>query len=272
MLRFVLTSVTLCLLSFVHTGAVSSSNTTLPALENKTTVTDPKTSTALTFEEKLQAFEVYSEDIYDAADLKGAGLSYEVFHKAFIGHQNLKSKGLASKKKSIITVIDFTKSSKHKRLWVIDLNAKKILKNTLVAHGKNSGEEKALKFSNVHNSYMSSMGFYVTDKTYYGKHGLSLKLSGVDKAFNSNAMTRAIVMHGADYVSEEFIKQYGRLGRSLGCPAIPQAVTKEIIGLVKDNTCLYIHTADKKYNSDYLNQAQAVESFALEMPLLATNS
>lgn len=270
MLRIVLTSFTLCLFSFINIGAINSSNE-LPVLE-VASAADPVLAATLTFEEKLFAFDDHIQGLYKDVNLDKAGLSLEVFRKAVVGYQNFKQQNLVSNEKSIITVIDFTKASNKKRLWVIDLDARKVLHHTLVAHGRNSGEEKAVNFSNVHNSYMSSMGFYLTDKTYYGKHGLSLKLSGMEEAYNSNAMSRAIVMHGADYVSEAFVKQYGRLGRSLGCPALPQEVTKEIVETIKDNTCLYIHTADKTYASAFLDQTLAVESFALEMPLLANNN
>ncbi|QCR21671.1 murein L,D-transpeptidase catalytic domain family protein [Pontibacter sp. SGAir0037] len=269
MLRIALTSFTLCLISFMSPGAVTVSESPVVAVEKVAESSDPAAATALTYEQKLLAFDEHIGALYDEAALKKYGLSQEVFRNALVGFQNFKQKGLLGADKSILTVIDFTKSSRVKRLWVIDLSARKVLHHTLVAHGRNSGEDKALNFSNAANSYMSSMGFYLTDKTYYGKHGLSLRLSGMDAAFNSNAMSRAIVMHGADYVSEAFVKQYGRLGRSLGCPAIPQELTKQIVETVKDKTCLYIHTADKKYSSTYLDQTLAVESFAAEMPLLA---
>src|SRR5690606_932140 len=108
-----------------------------------------------------------------------------------------------------------------------DLKSKKVLFNTLVAHGRNTGQATADKFSNLPNSNMSSLGFYLTDETYFGKHGLSLKLDGMDNGHNDKARERAIVMHGADYVSDSFVKQHGRLGRSLGCPALPQEISKE---------------------------------------------
>ncbi|WP_241739033.1 murein L,D-transpeptidase catalytic domain family protein [Pontibacter beigongshangensis] len=225
-------------------------------------------SAAISFTEKQMLFDDYVLGVYEDAKLKKAGLSLEVFKKAIIGYQNFKQHNMLAPAKSIITVIDFTKTSRDKRLWIIDLKSKKVLFNTLVAHGRNSGEDKAVEFSNEFNSYKSSMGFYITNKTYFGKHGLSLRLTGMDENYNSNAMERAIVMHGADYVSDSFIKQYGRLGRSLGCPALPTAVTKEVVELIKDNTCLYIHTADKTYASNYLDPTVAVEMYALEMPVL----
>ncbi|WP_255481065.1 murein L,D-transpeptidase catalytic domain family protein [Pontibacter sp. Tf4] len=220
----------------------------------------------LTYEKKELAFASHLEQLYRDADLQNKGLSFPVFKKAYIGFVNLKQRALISPSKSILTVVDFTKSSREERLWVIDLHARKVLFNTLVAHGRNTGNDKATKFSNQPNSYMSSLGFYVTDKTYYGKHGLSLRLQGMDKGFNTNAMQRAIVVHGADYATADFIKQYGRLGRSLGCPALPREISKEVIDVIKDETVLFVHHNDKTYSSDFLDMEKAVETFAAGMP------
>ncbi|WP_345163817.1 murein L,D-transpeptidase catalytic domain family protein [Pontibacter saemangeumensis] len=262
MLRVTLTSLALGLLSFTSPGsptAVSSS----PALEAEATAAlAGGNATAMNFSEKQAAFNDYMLDIYNEADLREKGLSLDVFEKGFIGFQNMKRQQNTSQERSILTVIDFTKSSREKRLWIIDLDSKKVLFNTLVAHGRNTGEDRALKFSNQPNSYMSSLGFYLTDATYFGKHGLSLRLSGMDGNYNSNAMARAIVMHGADYATASFVKQYGRLGRSLGCPAVPQEVSKEIIMAIKDKTVMYIHGNDSNYTSDYLNPTEAVEAYA----------
>ena len=173
----------------------------------------------------------------------------DVFAKAFQGYQKLKAQGSVSK--DIVTVIDFTQSSNTKRLWVIDLAANKILFHSLVAHGRNTGNEFAKKFSNVGESYMSSLGFYATGEIYHGKHGLSLRLDGLQKQLNGNARNRAIVMHGADYVSEQFIKQHSRLGRSLGCPALPRELTPEIIKMIAGKSLLFIYhpDADNEINS-----------------------
>ncbi|WP_161891183.1 murein L,D-transpeptidase catalytic domain family protein [Pontibacter russatus] len=264
MLKVTLTSLALGLLSF--TSPVSpgvAPHAPAPAIEAATALATGDAA-MLTFAEKQAAFSDYLLDIYNEAGLKSKGLSFEVFKKGCVGFQNMKRQGNTSPARSILTVIDFTKSSREKRLWTIDLESKKVLFNTLVAHGRNTGEDKALKFSNRPNSYMSSLGFYLTDATYFGKHGLSLRLSGVDGKYNSNAMARAIVMHGADYATAAFVKQYGRLGRSLGCPAVPEEMSKEIIMAIKDKTVLYIHGNDSNYASAYLNPAPAVEAFALE--------
>jgi hypothetical protein len=143
--------------------------------------------------------------------------------------------------KNIVTVIDFTLPSTEKRLWTIDLATEKILLNSLVAHGKNSGENTAEKFSNKPESHQSSLGFYLTENSYSGKHGYSMRLKGLEKNINDKAFDRAIVVHSADYVSEEFIKTHGRLGRSFGCPALPVEVNDIFINTVKDGSLLFIY-------------------------------
>ena len=212
---------------------------------------------------KLMNFDQVALNLYDEMDLQDAGLRFEVFDKALVGYYNLKHEGKLSDK-PVITVVDFTKSSREKRLWVIDLQKKEVLHNTYVAHGRNSGEEFAQNFSNENESFMSSIGFYVTEGTYFGKHGLSLKLNGMDEEFNTNAMDRCIVMHGAEYASEEFIAQTGRLGRSLGCPALPMDEHEEIINDVVGKTALYVHAANDKYTSHYLDHANAMAEMVQE--------
>jgi hypothetical protein len=213
---------------------------------------------------KNAAFELYLEQTYSGAGLQRAGLKFEVFKNAMIGYYNLQKSQVVSTAKPILSVIDFTKSSKDKRLWIIDLKSKKVLYNSHVAHGRNTGDEFARKFSNAPNSYMSSAGFYVTREKYIGKHGLSLRIDGMDPGFNTNAMARAVVIHGANYVSEAFIKQTGRLGRSLGCPALPVELTKDIINTIAGNTAIYIHTSLPEYRSNHLNPATAMERFFLQ--------
>lgn len=163
----------------------------------------------------------------------------ESFAQALKGYQILKKQGVV--KKDILTLIDFSLSANTKRLWVIDLSTNQILFHSLVAHGKNTGEEYANHFSNRNESNQSSLGFYSTGEVYRGKHGLSLKLDGLEKGINHNARARAIVIHGADYVSDSFIRNHKRLGRSLGCPALPQELTLPIINTIKENSLLFIY-------------------------------
>ena len=153
---------------------------------------------------------------------------------------------------TILTIIDFSLPSTDKRLWIIDLEENEILLNTLVSHGRNSGELFATSFSNKPESYQSSLGFYKTGETYYGKHGYSLRLDGLEKGFNDEARNRAIVIHGADYAREEFAIQTGRLGRSLGCPAIPKELSKEVIDHIKDGSLLLIYAEQANYLNNSL--------------------
>jgi hypothetical protein len=256
----------------VTLGALSLISFTSPSSENRTPPSQPihdldyKADFSMSFEEKETAFEEHVQDVFNDAGLAKTGMDPKVFKKAYVGFHNLKQRGLTSSSKSILTIVDFTKSSSKKRLWTIDLSTNKIVMNSLVSHGRNTGEAKAVKFSNTPDSYMSSLGFYVTDKTYFGKHGLSLKLSGMDEGFNTNAMSRAIVVHGADYATADFIKQYGRLGRSLGCPAVPKELSKQLIETIKDETVLYIHGADASYRSSYLDEKTAIEEYASTLP------
>src|SRR5690606_14194900 len=167
--------------------------------------------------------------IYEQAGLLTSGLDKGVFRKAITGYFNLKNARMISEKNAVLTIVDFSKKSTQKRLWIIDLTKNKLPYHTLVANGMGSGGNQAMKFSEIHNSHQSSLGFYIANETYFGKHGLSLRLDGLDKGFNQNARKRAVVIHGADYVSESFIQKTGRLGRSFGCPALPQELTRPII-------------------------------------------
>ncbi|HJR99407.1 MAG TPA: murein L,D-transpeptidase catalytic domain family protein [Flavobacterium sp.] len=177
----------------------------------------------------------------------------ESFKEALKGFNKLKAKGVV--KKNIITLIDFSLSANSKRLWVIDLDSNTILYHSLVAHGRNTGNEYANSFSNAAESYKSSLGFYVTGEIYTGKHGRSLRLDGLEKGINDNARSRAVVMHGANYVSSSFIQNNKRLGRSLGCPAIPVEITDEVIDTIRDKSCLFIYYPSKTYmlSSDLLS-------------------
>jgi hypothetical protein len=204
------------------------------------------------FHSRALNFDRYAEEayaLYEAIDLQGnEAPPFDLFHLGLSGYQKLETKYQLTTK-SILTLIDFRRSSNEKRLWVIDLKNKKILYHSLTAHGRNSGDVFARNFSNVPNSNQSSLGFYITGKTYLGKHGVSLKLHGVEAGINDKAEARAIVMHGADYVSESFIKKHGRLGRSFGCPAVPMEFHKKIISQLADGTCLFIFYPDPNYIS-----------------------
>ena len=191
---------------------------------------------------------------YDEWNLANMNISKELFNYAVKGYDYLSQKDILHNR-DIITIADLSKPSTQKRLYVINVKTGEVLYNTWVAHGRNSGQQYATNFSNSKSSFESSLGFYVTTNTYIGKHGYSLRLNGCEKGFNNNALKRDIVIHGADYVSESFIRQNGFLGRSHGCPAVPAALSKEIIDVIKDGSCLFVYSPSKKYlkQSDILN-------------------
>src|SRR5690606_9287043 len=145
----------------------------------------------------------------------------------------------------VLSICDFSQSSKRKRLYIIDLEQKKLLMQTFVAHGKNSGSEYAKNFSNRPESHQSSLGFYVTRSTYYGEHGLALKIDGLERGINDKAFARNIVVHGSDYVGNSFLKNNKKIGRSFGCPAVPREQAPKIIQTIKQGTCLFIYHPSK---------------------------
>lgn len=194
----------------------------------------------------VNRFSGSAKDKYHRWQLASAGLSEKVFMSALKGHQRLLQRGMLTNP-DIITIIDFTKPSTEKRLYVIDIRTGTLLFNTLVAHGRNSGREYARRFSNAPSSFASSPGFYVTADTYEGKHGYSLRLQGCERGWNDRAKQRAIVVHGADYVSETFIQQHGFLGRSHGCPALPEELSAAIIDEIRNGSCLFIYAPAGRY-------------------------
>ncbi|MBA3537915.1 MAG: murein L,D-transpeptidase catalytic domain family protein [Tatlockia sp.] len=156
---------------------------------------------------------------------------------------------------NILTIIDYSLPSNEKRLWVFDLENKKLLFNTYVSHGIKSGALLSNSFSNKFNSKSSSIGVFKTDKTYYGRHGLSLQLDGLDSGFNDNASSRSVVMHGGWYVDENFIQKYGRSGRSWGCPALPENLSSAIINTIKDDSLFVVYYPSDSWflKSKFLN-------------------
>ncbi len=189
---------------------------------------------------KLQAMSIFKQ-LKTQNESETQQLSLQAFTYAYTGMQQIKQQYQSEEIKDILTICDFSLSANTKRLWVIDLAQKKVLFHSLVSHGRNTGEEYAVDFSNKVSSYKSSLGFYLTSTTYQGGNGYSLKLHGLDKGLNDKAEERAIVMHGAPYCNEQFIAANGRLGRSLGCPAVPQQLSAPIINTIKEKSVLYIH-------------------------------
>lgn len=193
----------------------------------------------LVFDDSLQS-------LYRAIRLDEYNLSYHVFKYAMTGYFNLQQQGKLNDKK-LISIIDFSRKSSMKRFYTIDLEALAVKFFTYVSHGKNSGEDETTSFSNVVHSNQSSLGFYVTGETYVGSKGYSLRLDGMEKGYNDRIRERAVVIHNADYVSESFIKKYGRLGRSQGCPALPVELGRKIIDVVKNKTMVFAYFDDDQY-------------------------
>lgn len=190
---------------------------------------------------------------YDSLHLDLAGLNREAYDYAIKGFEKLEEEGKVENDE-IISIVDFSQPSNQKRLYIIDLKEYKVLFNTLVAHGRNTGREWATDFSNQMSSLKSSPGFYVTGTTYNGDNGYSLKLMGMEAGINDNAFNRAIVMHGADYVNESMARSQGYIGRSWGCPAVPASQAYSIINTVKDGSCLFI------YHPSYVKRSQLLRN------------
>jgi|SRR6185312_14117925 len=184
--------------------------------------------------------------LYDSMKLGESGLDQKAFEYAWRGYHNLVKEGKL-KKEGVLSICDFTQSSSNKRLYVIDVANKKLLYNTYVSHGMNSGVEYATSFSNAPESYKSSLGFFLTTKTYFGRNGLSLKVKGLEKGYNDLAAKRHIVLHGSDYITPDYLKDNGEMGRSLGCAAMPNAVSPKIIRTIKNGSCLFIYSPVVKY-------------------------
>ncbi len=184
--------------------------------------------------------------LYDSLQLFDLGLSKAAFEFALTGYNSLIESGKIQKD-NILTIIDFSLPSSKKRLFVIDLVSGQLLFNTFVSHGKNSGTVIATRFSNAFNSLKSSLGFYTTAGTYQGKHGYSLRLEGQEAGINDNAYNRGIVIHSADYVNENRANQKGFIGRSQGCPAIPESLKRPIIETIRDGSCLFVYSPDRFY-------------------------
>lgn len=191
----------------------------------------------------IDDFKTFAENLYEVLD--DPDLEYDPFEKALKGYLKLQEDG-EIEENSYLTVIDMSISANRNRFFLIDVENEKIIHKSIVAHGRNSGGEFAKYFSNKIGSFQSSIGFYRTAETYHGKHGLSLRLDGLEYS-NSNARKRAIVIHAADYVSSMFIKKNGRLGRSLGCPSLPQKNYDQIVHKIKNGSLLFIYYPEDHY-------------------------
>jgi len=184
--------------------------------------------------------------VYESIKLDKAGLTKEAFEYAWMGYQSLLEKKLI-RRPGIITICDFSQSSRRKRMYLVDLVNNKLLMQTHVAHGKNSGAEYATRFSNKSQSLQSSLGFYITRSTYYGGHGLALTIDGIEPGINDKAKGRKIVVHGSEYVGTDYLRFSKYIGRSFGCPAVPARQSKKIITTIKNGTCFFIYHPTPKY-------------------------
>lgn len=190
-------------------------------------------------------------DLYRSMQLEGV-VGRKAFRQAVAGYHRI-----AGRKRDVLTLIDFSRPSTEERLFVFDMKRGKLLFSSVVSHGKNSGGNYATSFSNEYGSYKSSLGFYLTGTTYQGKNGYSLVLNGLERGINDRARQRAIVMHGAAYADPSVASRTGRLGRSLGCPAVPKELTRPIIDAIKGGSVMYIYaeTPDYLAHSSVLNGA-----------------
>ena len=198
---------------------------------------------------KKSAFAAKVSTLYEQINLKEVGLSKKALAYALKGYYYLLAHHKLART-NILSICDLSQSSRNKRLYVLDLEQKTILINTYVAHGRNSGKEFATSFSNSAASHKSSLGFFVTEDTYFGNNGLSLKICGMERGINDGATRRNIVIHGSPYVGADFMQMNHFInGRSYGCPAVPQEESETIIDAIKGGSCLFIYHPTKKYSS-----------------------
>ncbi len=218
--------------------------------------------TPFTSASEIKSFDSYIEELYQLCNLEDYQLPFKTFKLGMIGFVNLNSQDELENEK-VLSIVDYDKPSTEKRFYVIDLEEKRVKHHTIMAHGKKTGWDMATKFSNTPNSHQSSLGFYKTAETYMGKYGYSLRLDGLERGFNCKARDRAIVMHGADYVSQDFIKQHGRLGRSWGCLSLTRMDSKPVIDVIREGSCIYVHRNDRDYlgRSKVLNEKVARRNF-----------
>lgn len=213
----------------------------------------------------LKKAELNIKELYNELNAAQYDLSFTAFRYAYIGYQTMKKQHRLNNKE-LFSIIDFTKDCNSKRFYTIDLEKMKIVYYTYVAHGKKSGERMATSFSDAVESNKSSIGFYITGNTYNGGNGYSLILHGDEKGYNSNLAKRSVVVHAADYANEDYIARNGRMGRSLGCPALPENIYKQVIETIKEKTMIFAYYNDAKYLkiSKYLNVLKLIEDEPVE--------
>ena len=222
--------------------------------EEKLVTENKSESIQVPVETKPQKMIIDVKSVYDSLNIKDK-IDYSIFQKAYLGYIQIQNKN-----PGVLIIIDYTKPSNEERFYVLDLNKKKLVYSTRVAHSKNSGLEIPLEFSDDPNSYQSSLGFFVTLGEYNGAYGYSLRLKGLEENINANAEDRAIVIHGGDIVEDEYIKKFGFAGRSLGCPVLPHSLTRPVIDFIKHGRVLFIYGNDEEYINDsvYLSSLASV--------------
>jgi hypothetical protein len=228
----------------------------IPALFSSAAITTKKNKTGLVIKSFIVPVVL---GLYESLSLDSLGLSKDAFNEAITGYLNLQRRGTIQHE-GVLSIVDFSLPSFKKRLFVLDMENGKLLFNTLVAHGRNSGKILATRFSNRFRSLESSLGFYLTGETYTGQKGYSLRLMGIEQGINNNAFDRGIVVHAAAYVNDEISKTYGRLGRSEGCPAIPSDIHRSVIETIKNGSCFFIYGKNKRY----ANQSKLLTNLSIK--------
>jgi hypothetical protein len=186
---------------------------------------------------KAQPAPAVSQEQLSALRKQAPRIPSQALQIALAALEHLKAAG-AHVRTDVLMVIDYSKPSRERRLWVFDLPHAKLLFEEFVAHGRNSGDTRAVHFSNEPGSLMTALGLFLTADTYIGKHGLSLRLQGLERGINDNTMDRAIVIHAAEYVNEKLSRRTGRIGRSWGCPAVRPEISRRLIETVRGGALL----------------------------------
>ncbi|HEY2726149.1 MAG TPA: murein L,D-transpeptidase catalytic domain family protein [Parafilimonas sp.] len=268
-MKKIVTASVVCFIAFISLTSMIAGKT-----KNAATISNKSVSTSsVTNNSALVNY--WIDSLYSIMNLSETGLSRDVFFTAYKGYEYMLSQNEVLKP-GLLTICDYSQVSSKKRLYVLDLNAAKILFNTYVAHGHNSGNDYATSFSNSDDSHKSSLGFMRTAETYFGDNGYSMRLDGMENGFNNNVRARAIVMHGSNYVNAERASNGTMMGRSFGCPAVPAAEVKDIIDHIKGGSCFFNYYPDKNYtraskiiNADFvwpITQSAQIASAKIKLP------
>ena len=236
-------------LTYHHTSSTLTTRTThTKVIKAKSAIRFAAARRAAARQAKLKMIRMEAHILYEDLQLSSEGLDEKVLQYALKGYHRLLKRN-EIQNPDILTICDFSQSSSQKRMYIIDLYAKKLVSRNYVAHGINSGKQFASSFSNTPESHKSSLGFYVTRNTYIGENGLSLRLHGFDRGFNTLASRRNIVIHGAPYVSDRILEKYGIMGTTYGCPAIPEELTRDLIPVLTGGSCFFIYYPSQRYLS-----------------------